>query len=532
MFGNLFNQKKQPLQPEASSQMSVPVSSQSINNVNQQAAVTPQGVASQGDAKTTSPAVSRINPNLKQNLSALSHLDQRSTQVLQHAQEETKRIRQQLIEPDQLLIGLLYDADLFKLLEEFSVDPAKLTKEIQTKEVVGTFTGQPTLSDKSKQVFEQSYRDAKTRESSFVTPEDILLSLFNDTLTTAGQLKQQGINKEEVETKLSKAHGFSYGKKSVLDRFGIDLTEQAREGKLDPIAGRDKEIDRLVHILLRRTKNNPIIIGEAGVGKTAIIEGLAEEIVTGKSPKELANKRIIQLDLSSIVAGASHRGEFEERLRSVIQESMASAGQIILFIDEIHILMGAGGDGDSMNASNIIKPHLARGQLQIIGATTTSEYRKNFEKDKALERRFQPVVAEEPSEEAAIEMLKVLRPKYERFHNVTISDKTIEAAVKLSKKYIGERYLPDKAVDLLDEASAWVKLGRSETFLPRIDGGKSDVKELVQVIKTNEDSKVNDKTDETTGNKETNTQDMSQNSIANGALPEGNSNLAGSVATP
>ena len=259
MFGNLFNQKKQPLQPEASSQMSVPVSSQPINNVNQQAAVTPQGVASQGDAKTISPAVSRINPNLKQNLSALSHLDQRSTQVLQHAQEETKRIRQQLIEPDQLLIGLLYDADLFKLLEEFSVDPAKLTKEIQTKEVVGTFTGQPTLSDKSKQVFEQSYRDAKTRESSFVTPEDILLSLFNDTLTTAGQLKQQGINKEEVETKLSKAHGFSYGKKSVLDRFGIDLTEQAREGKLDPIAGRDKEIDRLVHILLRRTKNNPII---------------------------------------------------------------------------------------------------------------------------------------------------------------------------------------------------------------------------------------------------------------------------------
>ena len=211
---------------------------------------------------------------------------------------------------------------------------------------------------------------------------------------------------------------------------------------------------------------------------------------------------------------------------------MASAGQIILFIDEIHILMGAGGDGDSMNASNIIKPHLARGQLQIIGATTTSEYRKNFEKDKALERRFQPVVAEEPSEEAAIEMLKVLRPKYERFHNVTISDKTIEAAVKLSKKYIGERYLPDKAVDLLDEDSAWVKLGRSETFLPRIDGGKSDVKELVQVIKTKEDSKVNDKTDETTGNKETNMQDMSQNSIANGALPEGNSNLAGSVATP
>ena len=242
---------------------------------------------------------------------------------------------------------------------------------------------------------------------------------------------------EEVENKPSKNHVLYDGNKSVLDRYGIDLTQQDREGKLDPIAGSEQEIDRLVHILLRRTKNNPIIIGEAGVGKTAIIEGLAEEIVTGKAPKDLSNKRIIQLDLSSIVAGASHRGEFEERLRSVIQEAMASSGQIVLFIDEIHILMGAGGDGDAMNASNIIKPHLARGQLQIIGATTTSEYRKNFEKDKALERRFQPVIAEEPSEEAAIEMLKVLRPKYEKFHNVTISDKTIEAAVKLSKKYIG-----------------------------------------------------------------------------------------------
>ncbi len=482
MFGNLFSQsKKQETPPMQQSQ----------------AAGVPQqqpGMQSSGSGGINTPPQnpqiemggSKMNASFRQNLSALSHLDQRATQVLQHAQEETKRIRQPFIEPEQILIGLLYDEDIFKLLEDFSVDPAKVTREIQSKEQPGSFMGQPTLSDKSRQVFEQAYRDAKSRESAFITPEDVLLALYSDTLPTSNLLQTQGMQKEQVQDKLAKTHGSAYGKKSVLDRFGIDLTQQAREGKLDPIAGRDKEIDRLVHILLRRTKNNPIIIGEAGVGKTAIIEGLAQAIVAGSAPKELLNKRIIQLDLSSIVAGASHRGEFEERLRTVIQEAMAAAGQVILFIDEIHILMGAGGDGgDSMNASNIIKPHLARGQLQIIGATTTMEYRKNFEKDKALERRFQPVLAEEPSEEAAMEMLKVLKSKYERFHGVTISDATIEAAVKLSKKYIGERYLPDKAVDLLDEAAAWVKLGRSETHLPRIGSNKTDSQqELVEVIKT------------------------------------------------
>lgn len=529
MFGNLFNQKKQQVQDEANVP-SQPIPSQApgvMNQREQNAPYAQQNTSGNDKQMTLNTGGSKLDAMAKQNLSALSHLDQRTTQVLQHSQEEAKRIKQGHIEPDQLLIGLLYDSDIFKLLEESSVDPAKLTKEVQMKETVGTFTGQPILSEKSKQVFEQSYRDAKVRDSAFITPEDLLLALFNDTLNTANQLKQQGVNKQQIEEKLSKAHGFSYGKKSVLDRYGIDLTQQAREGKLDPIAGRDKEIDRLVHILLRRTKNNPIIIGEAGVGKTAIIEGLSFGIVTGKAPKELLNKRIIQLDLSSIVAGASHRGEFEERLRSVIQEAMASVGQVILFIDEIHILMGAGGDGgDSMNASNIVKPHLARGQLQIIGATTTSEYRKNFEKDKALERRFQPVIAEEPSEEMAIEMLKVLRPKYEKFHNVTISDKTVEAAVKLSKKYIGERYLPDKAVDLLDEAAAWVKLGRSETFLPRIDGGKSEIKELVTVINTETDSKINTLSENKDAVKkeevmsDTNDTQNSQDSFAMGALPE------------
>ncbi len=526
MFGNLFNQsKKNPEEqlPQQSAYGNMQQAqqlnySQPGNSANLGAGV--PSIVPQSDA-----GGSKMNPAFRQNLSALSHLDQRTTQVLQHAQEETKRIHQPFIEPDQLLIGLLYDTDIFKLLEEFSVDPSKLTREVQAKEQPGSFTGQPTLSDKSRQVFEQAFRDAKGRESAFISPEDILLALFSDSLTTSNHLQMQGVKKEQVQDKLTKTHGAAYGKKSVLDRYGIDLTQQAREGKLDPIAGRDKEIDRLIHILLRRTKNNPIIIGEAGVGKTAIIEGLAQSIVLGSAPKELQNKRIIQLDLSSIVAGASHRGEFEERLRSVIQETMASSGQIILFIDEIHILMGAGGDGgESMNASNIIKPHLARGQLQIIGATTTTEYRKNFEKDKALERRFQPVLAEEPSEEAAIEMLKVLKPKYEKFHGVTISDATIEAAVKLSKKYIGERYLPDKAVDLLDEAAAWVKLGRSETHLPRIGGGKTNApQELVEVIKTTDTT-----TPVQTPNKDTNaTNEQSPETLAPGALPTASNQAQG-----
>lgn len=522
MFGNLFSQQKRGDQQEGIAVQQTTTTIQSPGPA--QAQTTTQ------NATPVEPSGSKMNPMFRQNLSALSHLDQRSTQVLQHAQEEAKRIRQGLIEPDQLLIGLLYDADIFKLLEEFSVDPAKLTREIQNKEQVGTFTAQPTLSDGSKQVFEQAYRDAKTRESAFITPEDLLLVLFSETLSTATHLQTQGVKKEQVMDKLSKSHGPAYGKKSVLDRYGIDLTQQAREGKLDPIAGREKEIDRLVHILLRRTKNNPIIIGEAGVGKTAIIEGLAQAIVTGTAPKELMNKRVIQLDISSIVAGASHRGEFEERLRSVIQETMAATGQIILFIDEIHILMGAGGEGDSMNASNIIKPHLARGQLQIIGATTTSEYRKNFEKDKALERRFQPVLAEEPSEEMAIEMLKALRAKYEKFHGVSISDATIEAAVKLSKKYIGERYLPDKAVDLLDEAAAWVKLGRSETFLPRIGNAKKEEHELVEIIKTGagDASPSSEQSVSTDPAKSADSaQSGSPDSIAPGAIPAADPSLAG-----
>ncbi len=464
MLGNLFSQKKDKQE-------------ESTPSLPQQPVVSPVGYPQpmQPIAGMVSPQMppadlvgSKMNPALRQNLSALSHLDARATQVLHHAQQEAAKIRQQHIEPEQLLLGLLYDEGIFKLFEEFAVDINTLTREIQSKQQVGNYMGQPTLSNTTQQIFEQAYRDAKKRGANFVTPEDLLVILFAGNIKTAAFLQQQGIKKEQVMEKLQKSPEYISSKKSVLDQYGVDLTQEAKDGKLDPITGRDKEIERLVHILLRRTKNNPIIIGEAGVGKTAIIEGLAQQIVKGNVPKDLQGRRIIQLDLSSLVAGASHRGEFEERLRSVIKEAMAASGQIILFVDEIHTVMGAGDEGGAMDASNIIKPYLARGQLQIIGTTTTTEYRKHFEKDKAFERRFQPILCEEPSEEKAIKMLEILKPKYEEFHGVVITEGAIEAAVKLSKKYIGERYLPDKAVDLLDEAAAEVKLAYGgESAIPK-----------------------------------------------------------------
>ncbi len=401
-------------------------------------------------------APSPMEPSIRQGLSVLSHLDTRATQVLNVAAQETKRIKQALIEPEQLMIGLLYDGEVFKLIAQFSSDPTKIAREIQGRQAMGTFVGEPTLSDATKKIFDDAYAMVKGRGVEFITPEDLLLSLFSQT-ASANVLASQGIKKEDLEKTLSKSSTYVKGRRSALESFGVDLTDQAKNGELDLVAGRDTEIERVIHILLRRTKNNPIIIGEAGVGKTAIVEGLAQKIVDGTVPKDLFAKKIIQVDLSSLVAGASHRGEFEERLRNVIKEIQAG-GTVILFIDEIHTLIGTGDTEGALDASNIIKPFLARGHLQIIGTTTTVEYRKYFEKDKAFERRFQPVLVAEPDEKTAVEMLKVLRPKYENFHKVVFPDQTLEVSVRLSKRYIGERYLPDKAIDLLDEAAAEVRL--------------------------------------------------------------------------
>ncbi|MDO8686578.1 MAG: ATP-dependent Clp protease ATP-binding subunit, partial [Candidatus Berkelbacteria bacterium] len=447
MIGNLFNKRR--FSDGQSQPGSTPV---------QQPVMATADNVSQG----SNVIGSSMMPEKRQDFTVLTHLDTRMTLVLNHAEQEARRIRQQFIEPEQLLLGLLFDQDIFKLFGEFSVDTVRLSHELQEKADSGNFQDQPRLSDASKKIIEESYKSAKTRGVEFITPEDLLLSLFSSATAVSDFLKTKGLEKEKIEEKLSKSANFAIGKKSVLGKYGIDLTDQARRETLDPVVGRDKEVERLIHILLRRTKNNPLVIGDAGVGKTAIIEGLAQNIVKGTAPKDLLQKRIIQLDLASLVAGAAHRGEFEERLRDVIKETQASSGQIILFIDEIHNLIGAGGSEGTMDASNIVKPYLARGQLQIIGTTTVSEFRKYFEKDKAFERRFQPILVEEPTEEVAIEMLNVLKPKYENYHKVVITDDAVKSAVHLSKKYIGERFLPDKAVDLLDEASAEVKLKYSE----------------------------------------------------------------------
>ncbi len=418
------------------------------------------------------------DPTSRENVTALSRLDPRATQVLHQAQTLAKKNNQQQIMPDHLLYGLLYDGEVFKVLEQFSVDVAKLTQEIESKQQKGSFNGQPTLSDSGKKILEDSYNTAKLRGASFISPEDILLGIFG-AAETSGFLKEKGIEKQGVEEKLSKSAGYTVAKKSMIEKYSIDLTAEAQSGTLDPITGRDTEIERVIHILLRRTKNNPIIIGEAGVGKTAIVEGLAQKIVSGDIPKDLSGRRILQLDMASLIAGASHRGEFEERFKGIIKEAQASAGQMVLFIDEIHSIIGAGDEGGAMDASNIIKPYLARGQIQLIGTTTTAEFRKYFEKDKAFERRFQPVQVDEPDEERAIGMLKVLQGKYEKFHNVTFSEDALESSVKLSKKYVGERFLPDKAVDLLDEAGAEVKLQFSEGKRKENVVNKQDIEKVV-----------------------------------------------------
>lgn len=413
-------------------------------------------------AKQDSSVVSSsVDPVKEQEKAALSHMDPRASQVLVHAYEETKKIKQSFIEPEQLFLALISDRDIFKLLQDFKVDVAKLSRDVQSQEKPGTFAGEPTLGEQTKQILEEAFTNAKKREVQYLSPEDILLVFFAKQTAITEPLKKEGVEKAKIEEKLSKSTEFKTGKKSVIEEYGVDLTEKARKGLLDPVTGRDKEVERMVHILLRRTKNNPVIIGEAGVGKTALVEGLAQMMADGKVTPDLARKRIIQLDISSLIAGASHRGEFEERLQGVIKEVMASQGQIILFIDEIHTILGAGSTDGALDASNIVKPYLSRGQIQIIGATTTSEYRKNFEKDRAFERRFQPIICDEPTEEVAVKMIEVLKPKYEKYHGVAYSDEAIKAAVHLSKRYVGERFLPDKAIDLMDEAAAEVKLAHA-----------------------------------------------------------------------
>lgn len=385
---------------------------------------------------------------------------------------------------EHLLLGLLSETEgtAGRVLEEFQVDGKKLVELIDklvTPAEAGTITEieeAPVYSPRTEKVLESAVLEAQNGGGEKAGTEHLLLAMLRETdcvgtrlLYTLGVniqklyaavLGAMGYDNESIQEEFQAAKAMQNQNGSptpALDQYSRDLTQMAAEGRLDPVVGREKEISRLIQILSRRTKNNPCLVGEPGVGKTAIAEGLAQRIIAGTVPETIQDKRLVVLDLSGMVAGSKYRGEFEERIRKVVDEVRENQG-ILLFIDELHTIIGAGGAEGALDASNILKPSLSRGELQIIGATTLEEYRKYIEKDAALERRFQPVTVEEPSEEEAYEILKGLRPYYEKHHRVEILDEALEAAVKMSVRYINDRFLPDKAIDLIDEAASKVRL--------------------------------------------------------------------------
>ena len=395
----------------------------------------------------------------------------KAQEVVQQAVNTAQQNGQQTIEPVHILKGILLkgrDVANF-IFQKLGVNAQQIEtladQEIQhLPRVQG---GQPYLSTDANNVLAKSQSLAKQMGDEFVSVETILLAVISDGATGGRILKDAGCTENDMRKAiLELRQGQKVSSQSgdenyqSLDKYAKNLVEQARSGKLDPVIGRDDEIRRVLQILSRRTKNNPILIGEPGTGKTAIVEGLAERIVRGDVPENLKDKQLYSLDMGALVAGAKYKGEFEERLKSVINEVTKSEGRIILFIDEIHTLVGAGGGEGAMDAANILKPALARGELRAIGATTLNEYQKYFEKDKALERRFQTVMVDEPDEMSAISILRGLKERYENHHKVRIQDDACIAAVKLSERYISDRFLPDKAIDLMDEAAAKLRMER------------------------------------------------------------------------
>ncbi|MHB8927302.1 MAG: ATP-dependent Clp protease ATP-binding subunit [Bacillota bacterium] len=420
----------------------------------------------------------------------------RAQNVITYAQEEAQRHGSSFVGTQHLLLGLLRDGEgvAARAIMAMGLDLDKVRGEVE--KVVGKAEGAGeggAFSPRAKRiVIELTAEEARALGHTYIGTEHILLALIREGEGVAAQvLESLGVDLEKVRAQVvallggvtpqASAPGPTGGpakprsKTPTLDNFGRDLTAMAREGKLDPVVGREKETERVVQILSRRTKNNPVLIGEPGVGKTAIAEGLAQRIIAGKVPELLANRRVVTLDLGSLVAGSKYRGEFEERLKKVMDE-IRHSGDVILFIDEMHNIIGAGAAEGAIDASSILKPALARGELQAIGATTINEYRKHVEKDSALERRFQPVMVEEPSVDEAIAILYGLRDRYEAHHRVSITEEAIRAAVHLSDRYVTDRFLPDKAIDLVDEAASRVRL-RSYIAPP-------DLKEKEQRLET------------------------------------------------
>ena len=400
--------------------------------------------------------------------------------ALEIANEIAAKLGHNYIGTEHLLYGLVEEANgvASKVLANQGITSAEVLKEIEdligiNEEASITDIDAIGFTPRTKRVIENAFMEARKLNSQYIGTEHLLVGIMREGDSVAVRIMMDlNVNPQKLYNEIvktineteSKEQGAkrgsnrgSFNSTPTLNQYGSDLTKGATEGKLDPVIGRSTEIDRVIQILSRRTKNNPCLIGEPGVGKTAIAEGLAEKIVAGNVPETLKNKRVVSVDISSMVAGAKYRGDFEERIKKSLDE-VRKAGDVILFIDEIHTIVGAGSAEGAVDAANILKPLLARGEIQVIGATTTNEYRKYIEKDAALERRFSPVTVEEPSEEDAIKILEGLRDKYEAHHNVKITDDAIKAAVDLSIRYVNDRYLPDKAIDLIDEAASKVKM--------------------------------------------------------------------------
>src|SRR5512139_1126425 len=418
----------------------------------------------------------------------MERFTQRARRVLSLAHQEAERMRHSYIGTEHLLLGLIREEGgvAGRVLRELGLEADRVQEIIERLTGPGQYRGgKLDLAPGTQQVLEFAVEEARRMGHHYIGTEHLLLGLVRLNEGVAMDvLRKLGVSAEQIrrqtrrvlqESSSSQRTGATPAatsekrpprqeqqakpKTPMVDQLATDLTALAEEGKLDPVIGRQMEIERVIQILARRTKNNPALIGEPGVGKTAIVEGLAQRIIEGDVPAPLLDKRVLQLDVGSLVAGTMYRGQFEERLKRVIDELKQTKS--VLFIDEFHMLVGAGSAGSAVDAANILKPALSRGELQCIGATTLDEYRKHIETDAALERRFQPIVVDEPTQDEAIEILRGIRPAYEEHHRLTISDEALEAAVRLSSRYVSERFLPDKAIDLIDESSSRVRMYKS-----------------------------------------------------------------------
>ncbi len=401
----------------------------------------------------------------------LDRLTQKSQEALQDAHERATRAGHPEVLPEHLLVALLGQAEgiVPSLLSKAGADPERLASLVETElsrapRVSGG--GEPLVARRLKKVLEDAERFAKDRRDEYVSTEHLLLGILEEGSGAACDLlRANGADRRKVDAALEAVRGAQRvtdptpeGKYAALEKYTVDLTDRARKGKVDPVVGRDDEIRRVIQILSRRTKNNPVLIGDPGVGKTAIVEGLARRIVAGDVPEGLKRRRLLSLDLGLLLAGTKYRGEFEERMKAMLKEIAAAEGETVLFIDELHAIVGAGAAEGAADAANLLKPALARGELHCIGATTVDEYRKHVEKDAALERRFQPVYVGEPAPEAAVAILRGLKERYEVHHGVRIQDAALVAAVRLSRRYLPDRKLPDKAIDLMDEAASRLRM--------------------------------------------------------------------------